>query len=372
MALALDTKLQEWRSRVQASTANAYFRWWLGELRGLMPESWKQRLQHALRRVTVELKGDRLVLGIEENRQVRELGDFSMDEDPRFQKQQIHNLLIEEESLEVLRALLLDSSLVLIKEVRMPQAAESNLRQVLTFEMDRQTPFKADDVYFDWLVKGHDKESAQVILDLVVAPRGLVDRSCEALDARGLGAASVDVVLDGVSMGLNLLPPERRTRVRNQRARLNRALALAAVLLLAVVMVLSLSLRAHQVDELQQAISEVREEALSVQRIRDQISDTTESAGFLAARRNSMPVAVDVLVDVTSTLPDDTHLDRLVVGRESVQMQGKSQNAQRLIEQVNASPMMAAAAFRGSTRLDARTGLEIFEINAEIEAPEGD
>mgnify|MGYP000104934036 CR=1 FL=1 len=35
------------------------------------------------------------------------------------------------------------------------------------------------------------------------------------------------------------------------------------------------------------------------------------------------------------------------------------------------SDFMEAAAFRGSTRLDARTGLEIFEISADITTPAG-
>ncbi len=65
-------------------------------------------------------------------------------------------------------------------------------------------------------------------------------------------------------------------------------------------------------------------------------------------------------------------LDRLVIGRNNVQMQGKSRNAQQLIERVNESPHLSAAAFRGSTRLDARSGLEIFEINAQVTASGGD
>jgi general secretion pathway protein L len=69
---------------------------------------------------------------------------------------------------------------------------------------------------------------------------------------------------------------------------------------------------------------------------------------------------------VTRTLPDDTFLDRLVIGAAAVQMQGKSRNAQQLIERVNESPLLDAAAFRGSTRLDARSGLEIFEVNATV------
>ena len=40
--------------------------------------------------------------------------------------------------------------------------------------------------------------------------------------------------------------------------------------------------------------------------------------------------------------------------------------SKQLIEKVNASPLMDAASFRGSTRLDARTNLEIFEINASV------
>ena len=116
------------------------------------------------------------------------------------------------------------------------------------------------------------------------------------------------------------------------------------------------------------AIANVRGEANQVARIRSQIEGASEAAGFLATRRAGSPLAVELLADVTRILPDDTYLDRLVINKASVQMQGKSQNAQRLIELVNESIYLEAASFRGSTRLDARTGLEIFEINAQISA----
>lgn len=366
MALALDNKLQEWRARVQASPVNAYWRWWLGELKATMPESWRERLQHAMRRVTIEMRDGDFVLGVEENNRIERTRTFPLSQDSALQKQQLRDLLAEHELLEVPRALMLDDSDVLRKEVRLPLAAESNLQQVLRFEMDRQTPFRADDVYFDWTIIGHDKEAGQVRVDLVVAPRAGIDSACQALAARGLGVSCVDVLHDDRPLGLNLLPPNRRVKVVNRKVRLNQGLALAAVVLLMAVMAGSLWLRAHQVAELELAIDEVREEALRVQRIRDQINDTMESSGFLAERRTATPMAVDVLADVTRTLPDDTYLDRLVVGQNTVQMQGKSQNAQQLIERVNESPLMDAAGFRGSTRLDARTGLEVFEINADI------
>jgi general secretion pathway protein L len=88
----------------------------------------------------------------------------------------------------------------------------------------------------------------------------------------------------------------------------------------------------------------------------------------LRNRRAGSPPTVRVLAEVTRILPDDTFLDRLLVGSDSVQMQGKSNNAQQLIELVNQSPLFTDAAFRGSTRLDTGTKKEIFDVNAALVA----
>jgi general secretion pathway protein L len=186
------------------------------------------------------------------------------------------------------------------------------------------------------------------------------------LTDRGFALSGIDVRDGDHTLGLNLLPPEQRVRTINSRARLNLALAGVCVLLLATVMAQSLYLRGHQVHELEAAIAEVQDEAREVAQIRKQIEDASAAAGFLASRRAESPLAIEVLADVTRLLPDDTYLDRLVIGSKNVQMQGKSQNAQQLIEKVNESDMLDDAAFRGSTRLDARSGLEIFEVNAQI------
>ena len=192
-------------------------------------------------------------------------------------------------------------------------------------------------------------------------PQLALQRFLEFLD-------EIDAVLWTAARHTFVLPEERRHRVVNRKARLNWALGGVTVALIALVMALSLALRGHQVAELEEAIAAVRGEAMQVDRIRNQIENASEAAGFLALRRAESPLAVEILADITRILPDDTYLDRLVIGRGSVQLQGKSGNAQQLIELVNESPFLAAAAFRGSTRLDARTGLEIFEINAEITA----
>ncbi len=371
MANAFENKLKDWRHHVQAGPVGKFFHWWLDELRQALPPAWQQKLQHALRRLTLRLDGESLSVGVDENRSLQALDTFSISQGVALQQQQINDLLVEHELLEAPRFLLLDQEAVLRKEIMLPAAAESNLSQVLAFEMDRQTPFRAQDVYFDWKILERGGDSGQIRLEIFVVPRSEVDKTLHSLQLRKLSPAGIDILGGGKTMGLNLLPPEKRVRMVNSKARMNFALAGVAVILLALVMTQSLYLRAHQVSELEDAIAEVRDQARRVQRIKEQIGDSSEAATFLTVRRDASPLAIELLADITRILPNDTYLDRLVIGQTSVQLQGKSQNAQQLIERVNESELLDEASFRGSTRLDARSGLEIFEVNAVIKGVSG-
>jgi general secretion pathway protein L len=359
-------KLQQLQGRVEAGPVGKFFRWWFAELKLAMPESWQERLEHALRRVTVQLGAGELRVGVDENRKLRMLQAFQESQDPALQQQQVDDLLEKNDLREAPRYLLLERGVVLSKQISLPLATETNLAQVLSFEMDRQTPFNASSVFFDWRVVERDQSEGKIHIELFVVPRPEVQQPMEALRGRGISIAGVDVDDAGSTLGLNLLPNAMRARSVNAKARLNWVLGAVAVLLLAVLMAQSLYLRAHQVVELEEAIAQVQGEARQVMRIKEQIKDVSEAAGFLAMRRAESPLAIELLADVTTTLPDDTYLDRLVIGKGTVQLQGKSQNAQRLIERVNESALLDDAAFRGSTRLDARTGLEIFEVTARV------
>lgn len=363
MANALEQKARETWSRVQAGPAGKFSSWWLAELKLAMPAPWQEKLQHAMRRVTMELQGSELHIGVDENRRLKSLDDLPLSSDAPLQRQEVGDLLEQNDLAEAPVFMLLHMTSVLSREVTLPLAAEANLPQVLAFEMDRQTPFKASAVYYDWKIL---ERGTQLRLMLYVVPRTEVDAAVKTLVERGFPLSGVDIRDGESTLGLNLLPSEQRVRVVNRKARLNLALGVALVMLLALVMAESLYLREHQVSELEEAIASVQGEARQVAAIRKRIEDASEAAGFLATRRAESPLAIELLADITRILPDDTYLDRLVIGKNSVQIQGKSQNAQRLIELVNESGLLYAASFRGSTRLDARSGLEIFEINAEV------
>jgi len=368
MAITINNKVQYWLARIQNGPVGEFFEWWISELKQLLPEAWQDRLRLATRRLSYQFRESVLEVGVVDEHEIRLLESISQEQDSALTQQQLKTLLEREDLHDIPRFLLLDSKWVLHKELKLPLAAEANLQQVLSFEMDRQTPFRASEVYFDWRMLPAGSEVGEIRLELLVAPRRVVDPLLEKLAARGLPLAGIDVVKDGRSATVNLLPIERRQNPLHPRTRLNYGLAAAVVVLLIAVMVQSLGARADRVAALEEAIAEVQDEARRVQRLKEQVTDTSEAASFLTRRRSESPLAIEILAEATQILPDGTYLDRMVVGEGSVIMQGKSGNAQQLIELVNRSELFDEAGFQGSTRLDAATGLEVFEVTSRISA----
>jgi len=209
-----------------------------------------------------------------------------------------------------------------------------------------------------------DREAGQLHFELFVTPREPVEAGLEQLKRLGLAPGGVDVSIDAEPLGINLLPEALRQRIVNRRARANWLLGAIAIVLLVFVMTQSLWLRDHQIQAIGDAISEVRTEAMAVQQIRNEINDATDAAGFLQGRKIENGYKIEILAELSRILPQDTYLDRLSMNAKTTQMQGKSDNAQRLIELINASPYFESASFRGPTRLDTRSGKEIFDLSA--------
>jgi len=364
MAIAINNTIQNVRLRFVNGPAGQFFRWWGQELRNVMPARLRARMQYARRRLLMQLGDNEIALSIDDAGAVQSLDSFSTGQDLQLQQQRVRELLLRHELTEVNRDLLLTDGDVLCTEVVMPLAAEANLRQALAYEMDRHTPFKAEEVFYTWRVVSRDREAGQLHFELFVTPREPVEAGLEQLNRLGLAPAGLDVSIEGEPLGINLLPEALRHRIVNQRARANWVLGAITVVLLVFVMTQSLWLREHQIQAIGDAIDGVRTEAMAVQQIRKQINDASDAAGFLQGRKIQNGYKVEILAELSRILPQDTYLDRLSINAKTTQMQGKSDNAQRLIELINASPYFENASFRGPTRLDTRSGKEIFDLSA--------
>ncbi len=330
-----------------------------------MPAQFRARMQYARRRLLVQAGNGEIALSVVDAGKIQSLDIFSTEQDPQLQQQRLRELLQQHELTEVSRDLLISEADVLRTEICMPLAAEANLRQALAYEMDRHTPFQAEEVFYCWNILSRDREAGQLHFELFVTPRQPLQAQLEILKRLSLDPSGIDVEGPDGLLGINLLPHAMRHRVVNQQSRLNWLMAAATVILLIFVMSQSLWLREHQIQNVETAIEEVRAEAMAVQQIRKQIDDASEAAGFLQGRKIQNGYKVELIAELTRILPQDTYLDRLSVHAETSQMQGKSDNAQALIELINNSPYFENASFRGPTRLDNRSGKEIFDLSAD-------
>ena len=375
MAIALQNTIQNASRRFKSGPAGQFFRWWGEELSKALPARVRARVQYARRRLLMQIDNDEIALrvdvqGDESETNIQFLDSFAVDQDVQLQQQQIRDVLLHNELSEVNRDLLLPESDILKTPVVMPLAAEANLRQALAYEMDRHTPFRAEEVFYSWSVTGRDRETGQLHFDLFVTPRKPVEDSIEKLRRFGLAPSGVDVAGPQGPVGINLLPHGLRHRLVNQRARVNWIIGAVSVVLLIIVMAQSLWLREYQIRAVEAAIDDVRAEAMVVRQIKKQIEDANEAAGFLQSRRSQSGSKLEILAELTTILPQDTFLDRLSTPAGMIQIQGKSENAQSLIELINNSPMFEGASFRGPTRLDTRSNKEIFDLNAKVSQQE--
>jgi len=102
---------------------------------------------------------------------------------------------------------------VLRKSLVLPAIVEPNLRQTLAYDLDRHTPFKAEELYFDATVVGRNAEKKEIRVDLAACRKSVLDAAMR--HATAWGAAVIAAVPEppaaAAQSRLNLLPHEARS-----------------------------------------------------------------------------------------------------------------------------------------------------------------
>ena len=368
---AIDTQLARLRTRYARTPLPRFFTWWGRELVALLPARWRALLSERSDALLLEAQGAQLTIWRQSGERTRELGTISLAEPIEVQKGMFLRLRNQLDDPDLRRIYCIPSERTLRRLISLPAAAENNLRQVLAFEMDRQTPFKADQVYFDYRILSRSGDR-NLSIELTVVPRAALDNELTKI-------AGVDAALDGVDCwqqgpgsqrsGLNLLPADRRVRRANLRLRMNLALGGAAVVLLITVMMMSLANRQSALDAMTAEVDKAASDAKQVSTARKTLQDTIDAANFLSRKKHETPLMVDLLNDLTARLPDDTYLERLNVDdKYKVELQGLSDDASKLIGLLNKSELLTNPSPQGSIQPDPRTKKDRFNITVEFKS----
>lgn len=358
-------RVPAWRQQLAA-----FWRWWSGELMSLVPQR-LAALGGAARVPLVSISPAELVL-IEPASAVgpdARVDVAALDEPAR--RDALRRLLERAGETRSRVRLCLDPAESLVRRVRMPAATEENLRQVVAFEMDRLTPFRAEDVYFDSRVVSRDAAAGTILVLLAVARREAVDAKMRRLEALGAVVAGVTVRDErGHPADLELLPSDTlagRNSVQ-ERYVLYGAFALVALLAAAALLVPVYHKREAVVTGFP-LLDRARGQAEATDKIAHDLEKQVADYNFLLAKKHSTYPVLALLEEVTHLLPDNTwvqQVDIKTVGKtREVQVSGEAPSSSKLIEIFEQSRLLQNAQTRGTVTRGSQPNLERFMIVAE-------
>ena len=318
---ALRRPLADLHRRWQASLARRWLQLWLDELHGLLPPAWRARLASA----------------------------------PLTQR--LAWPLPDTFDRRLPAVLVLPAQDVMAQTISLPVAATADLQRVLAFEIDRYTPYPAEQVQFAARVERKRGDTAQV--RLVAVHRERLRAILEHCHAAGLAVVGVD------AQGLDLLPAELRPPA--PAAWLNRVLALGVVVSLAALMLVLLNGRQASVARMQAQVQQQRQQVQVLEQQRRELTDTQGAASYLARLKQARPTVTALLTELTQCLGDDTWLEQLEVrdGGE-LNISGQSRHASALITRAHACHSLQDPRFQGVIQPDGQTGNERFSLVAHL------
>jgi len=270
----------------------------------------------------------------------------------------------------------------LVRRATLPIAASSNVERVLGYEMDRLTPFAADDVLFSHRILARDNSSGTLLVEVAFVPkawvRELLERLAklsiwpEALEEHATPPAPVfshpaDAPVAKTPgsdqparrIPLDLADPVRRARVRLARRSGESACAALAVAVLMVPFIRQ-SLALATVED---NIARLRPRMEQVDALRRRIAAGSAGAGQIAAARQRQATALRVIGVLTDLMPDDTFLTSISLRRGRLSIEGHSAAATKLIATMAADPQLTNPSFAAPV-VRAENGTDVFTIQA--------
>jgi len=340
-----------------------FFRWWFGQLTELLPEQWRGASGSSGDALVIGPAGPRcdsaeaIVVNLRRKGRETPLGRFA------FAGSELADIPRPAGKPAVLQV---GESDVLSKTLALPLAAERRLDQVLAFEMDRETPFKPEELFWTHRVTRRDRQSGQLFVRLLLLPRAKLERLLAALEHAGIAPRWAEVAA-GPDRGcqIALAAGDKWSHGAARRWLLWPAAACCLLLALGAV-VTPFARQAAALSAVESKIVAARETAAEAEKLRREIEALSGSVDLIESERAKTGRPLSVLAELTQLLPDDSYLTEFTQQQRKLTVSGRSAAASRLIGALAGGDRLRNPAFTAPvTRIEA-TRSEIFSIAAEI------
>lgn len=341
--------------------ASRFWHWWSGELSQLVPERWRNGFE-GRERVMRFIDG---VLELKDGRQVQRIPLDQCATDPTLATWRT----LRADSTRLL--VLLPREELLCKVISLPAATEKRLDSVLGFELDRHTPFNAEQACFGYRIIRRDRSTQRIEVELHVWPHHKRQPLVDALAQAGLTPHWI--LPEGSERDtrsrttLNLISELHRPQIR----RTLRSRPVIVVLIFALSIGILFYKREQRLQELEAAVGPSEQAAEEARLLRTEIEALESGGRYILERRRASPPRLVLLDELTRLLPDDTWLSRFELEKDELRIQGESDSASGLIGLLENSEWLEQVGFTSPVTINPRSRKERFSLTARFHAPSG-
>ena len=344
-----------------------FLAWWGRSLAAWVPPRWRRAVGLDRGRLLLQPDAAGVQLRLQRDDGIRDLAALPHPEDGDLGLR----AALPHEFADLPRWLLLPAASGLRRRLVLPAAARERVRDVVGFEIDRQTPFTADAVAHDARVLGR-RGADQLDVELVVVPTATLDAQRARLGVLAEGLAGVDLAGgDGAPLGVHLLPSAQRRAQRDPARAWNLVLGVVAVAATVAMLAQLLDNRERALAQLQARADQEARAAREVSLQRQQLATLVEGRAFIEGLRSQRPAAIEVLDAAARRLPDDTSLEKLAIDNQQLTLIGLSAEASALVGRMADGGPWRAPALTGVLQPDPGSGRDRFTLVAELGAQGG-
>ncbi len=322
-----------------------FWRWWTDELLGMLPPEWRERLTRRSH-VVAQVRSGAIVYSNAESGAV-------LPVKPRGPIK-----------------FLIPSNQVLVRELDLPLLPLSDVKRMMALDIDRLTPFQADQVYFDADVVSRDPENGRQQVALGVLKRTTADQVFGFMRENGLVPAAVGVTtLNGTpAPDFDFLSAMRDAQGGDAAHRRSLYWWIAA----AVLLIANIGFLAYRdssnLDELRSTVEAQQVRVNVALRTRDKVSrEAARRAALLQSKEHMSPLPV--LDAVTKAIPQDAWVSRFEWNGRTVHVRGQRKTSNDILARLEASPVLRnARSLSGETHASGDPGtVQPFDMSADRE-----
>ena len=339
-------------------------RWWVGELKACVPLRLRNRLRSRHPSLRIRVGEASIELCREGDGEARRLGIVPHPR-PGLPEEAM-TLIAKEFAPETTRVIVdLGERQFLRRVLRLPIEAEATLQDVIGFEIEQWSPFRADDLYLGYRVLERHPAERTLSVELKLAPRETVAEAAAVIEGWRLTPVEPIAHLGENGPSFPIVLTDERFQ-QPTASRLTIGLSAINVALLLAALAAPAYQRAEYLTYLEAQLSETREAAGAAIAADDRLSAVNTELDVLDQHTQATALRIALLDELTGVLDDRTWLQQLDIENDRIEISGTSDSASNVVTALNTSPLFTSPRFAASVDRDSTTGQERFRISALI------